>query len=218
MAHAKLVVSIPEDTWIHELSVDYPDVTVRVLAVTSREHAGVVLLELQTPDLVPPMAAVEQRADVSQCDLLWKEADTTMLQVETTNPRLLEPVLAAGVPLRTPFEISDGVATWELTTSTARLSALGDRLEEAGVAFELEFLRGEGANRVESRLTDRQREVLVTAIEQGYYETPRRTTLTEVSASLDISKATGSEVLHRAEGSILTWFVDEYLRSEGRRV
>lgn len=218
MAHAKLAVSIPEDTWIHELSVDYPDVTVRVVAVTSREDAGVVLLELRTPDLVSPVAAVEQRTDVSQCDLLWTQADTTMLQVETTDPRLLEPVLAAGVPLRTPFEISDGVATWELTTSRARLSALGDRLEDADVAFDLEFLRGEGANRVETRLTDRQREVLVAAIEQGYYETPRRTTLTDVSASLGISKATGSEVLHRAEGAILTWFVDEFLRSGGQRV
>lgn len=217
MAHAKLVVSIPEDTWIHELSAEYPEATVRVVAVTSREHAGVVLLELRTHDPVPPVAAIEDRGDVSQCDLLWKEAETTMLQVETTNPRLLEPVLEAGVPLRTPFEITDGVATWDLTTSTARLSALGDRLEENGVGFELEFLRDDGEIRAQSRLTDRQREVLGAAVEQGYYETPRRTTLTELSASLDISKATGSEVLHRAEGSILTWFVEEYLRSGGRR-
>ncbi|WP_211609245.1 helix-turn-helix domain-containing protein [Halogranum amylolyticum] len=56
-------------------------------------------------------------------------------------------------------------------------------------------------------LTDRQQQVFLAAVEQGYYETPRRATLTDVAESMEISKATASNILHRAEGRIVDWFV-----------
>jgi hypothetical protein len=134
-----------------------------------------------------------------------------MVQVETTNPLLLFPILKAGIPLQTPFEVIDGTAAWEITTSSERLSALGNRLDEVDIEFEIEYVRDEPSDPVERLLTDRQREVLLAAAEQGYYDTPRRATLTEVSESLGISKATGSDVLHRAEGKVLKWFIEEHL-------
>lgn len=216
MPGAKLEVSIPEGTWIHDVSVDHPEAVFRVVAVLSGEDRGVALLDVRAEDPVSIIAAIERRDDVTEFELLWKRDDATVVQVETTNPLLLFPVLEAGVPLRTPFEVGDGVATWEITTSSERLSALGARLDEAGVAFEIDYVYDEPSSPGERLLTDRQREVLLAAEEQGYYDTPRRATLTEVSESLGVSKATGSDVLHRAEGAVLTWFVDEYLTGGGR--
>jgi predicted DNA binding protein len=208
---AKLHVSVPDGTWIHDVSAAHPDASFRVVAVLSGEGRGVASLELRTGDPVPVIADVERRADVTGFDLLWKQGETAAVQVETTDPRLLSPVLEAGVPLRTPFEVREGVATWELATTTERLSDLGTRLEEAGIGYDVEYVREDPVVPADHPLTDRQREVLVAAAEQGYYDTPRGATLTEVSESLGISKATGSDVLHRAEGKVLTWFVDEHL-------
>lgn len=211
MPRATLTISLPESTWIRDLSTAHPATTFRVVAVQSADDGGVVLLEFDHENAAPIVAEVETHDDVTQCDLLWSRDGTTLLQVENTEPRLVGPLRRARVPLRTPFEIDDGQAIWELTTSRERLSALGDQLEAAGVAFELESIRPDAEATGESLLTDRQREVLLAAVAQGYYETPRQATLTEVSESLGISKATGSTVLHRAEGAILTWFVEEYL-------
>lgn len=213
MPRAKLRISIPDTTWIHDVSVEYPETTFRVIAVMSGEGSGIALLEIRTPDPVPIIAAIERRDDVTDFDLLWKRDETTTVQVETTDPLLLFPILKAGIPLQTPFEITDGTATWEITTSSERLSGLGEGLDEAGVEFDIDFVHDEPSDPTEGLLTDRQREVLMAAIEQGYYDTPRRTTLTEVSESLDVSKATGSDVLHRVEGKVLKWFVEEYLTS-----
>ena len=213
MPRAKLRISIPDTTWIHDVSVEYPETTFRVIAVMSGEGSGIALLEIRTPDPVPVIAAIERRDDVTDFDLLWKRDETTTVQVETTDPLLLFPILKAGIPLQTPFEITDGTATWEITTSSERLSGLGEGLDEAGVEFDIDFVHDEPSDPTEGLLTDRQREVLLAAIEQGYYDTPRRTTLTEVSESLDVSKATGSDVLHRVEGKVLKWFVEEYLTS-----
>lgn len=214
MPRAKLRVSIPEVTWIHDVSTEYPETVFRVVAILSGEESGVALLEIRTPDPVPIISAIERRTDVTDFDLLWKQDDTTMVQVETTNPLLLFPILKAGIPLQTPFEVIDGTAAWEITTSSERLSALGNRLDEVDIEFEIEYVRDEPSDPAEHLLTDRQREVLLAAAEQGYYDTPRRATLTEVSESLGISKATGSGVLHRAEGTVLKWFLEGHLTGE----
>lgn len=216
MPRAKLRISIPDTTWIHDVSVEYPETIFRVIAVTSGEESGIALLEIRTPNPVPIIAAIERRDDVTDFDLLWKRDETTTVQVETADPLLLFPILKAGIPLQTPFEITDGTATWEIATSADRLSGLGERLDEAGVEFDIDFVRNEPSVPTEGLLTDRQREVLLAAIEQGYYDTPRRSTLTEVSESFGVSKATGSDVLHRTEGKVLKWFVEEYL-TPGRR-
>lgn len=215
MPRAKLRISIPGEVWIHDISVKYPKTAFRVLAILSGEGSGIALLEIQTSDPIPIITDIERQDDVTAFDLLWKRDETTVVQVETTNPLLLSPILKAGIPLQTPFEVTDGTAIWEITTSSERLSALGSRLDTANIDFEIEYVRDEPSDPADHLLTDRQRELLLTAAERGYYDTPRRVTLTEVSESLGISKATGSDVLHRAEGNILKWFIDEHLMANG---
>lgn len=216
MVTARLQLSIPDATWIADCSVTYPDALFRVIAVLSGDERANALVEIETDSPVPLIAEIERRTDVTEFELLWKQDDRTLVQVETTNPRLLVPVLEAGIPLQTPFEVRDGRATWEVTTTSDRLSALGSRLDSAGIAYEVTYVGDDRPGPGETLLTDRQREVLLAAAAQGYYDTPRRTTLTAVSESLGISKATGSDVLHRAEGRILLWFIEEYLAEDPR--
>jgi hypothetical protein len=193
------------------VSMEYPEAQFRVIAILSSEENGIALLEIQTPDPVPIIADIERRDDITAFDLLWKQDERTMVQIETSNPLLLFPMVKAGIPLQTPFEVTNGTVILEFTTSSERLSALGTQLDTAELDFEIEYIRDEPSNPADHLLTDRQGELLLTAAEQGYYDIPRRTTLTEVSESLGISKATGSDVPHRAEGKILKWFIDEHL-------
>lgn len=53
-----------------------------------------------------------------------------------------------------------------------------------------------------SKLTPRQREVLETAHEMGYFEHPRRANATEVAAALDISPSTFGEHLTAAQAKL----------------
>lgn len=54
-----------------------------------------------------------------------------------------------------------------------------------------------------THLTDRQREVLRTAFEAGYYDWPRGCTGEDVAAELGIASATFSEQIHAAERNLL---------------
>ncbi|MFC4246325.1 helix-turn-helix domain-containing protein [Natribaculum luteum] len=211
MPRAKLSITVPRETWIHDVSTTYPDAVFRVVTLLAGERTGIGLVEVRTDESLPVITAIDRSEDVVELDLLWKHDETALLQLETTSPPLLLPVWQASVPIEMPFEIRDGTATWQLTTSSARLSDLGTRLEDAGISYDIEYVHELGTNQADRILTDRQRELLLAAVDGGYYATPRETTLTGVADDLGISKATCSDVLHRAEGSIISWFVDEYL-------
>lgn len=62
---------------------------------------------------------------------------------------------------------------------------------------------------LDERLTDRQREVLRTAYEGGYYERPRRKTDEELAADKGISSATFSQHVRAAERNLLAILHDD---------
>jgi len=214
MPRAKLTLDIPAETWVSEVSVAHPEATVRVRTALAGAEAGIAIAELVTADPIPLLSAIADRVDVAAADLLATREDGVVVQVETTTPTRLTPLWQAGVPVELPFTVRDGEATWTVTTSATRFAALGQALDETGVDYQLEFSRDVGGDRGGHVMTDRQREVLLAALEQGYYATPREATLTEVAAALDISKAACSDILHRAEGNLVDWFATAYLEWE----
>lgn len=211
MPHAKLTVDLPEYTWIGDLSTAHPDVVFQVVTSIPGERTGIGLVRLTTADPLPLITDIQSRDDVEDLELLWKHDDEALIQIETSNPLPLLPVLRAGVPLKMPFDIQNGEATWEMTTSTSRLSSLGDHLDDLGIGFAIEYVREIDASQADQLLTDRQQEVLLAAVEAGYYRAPRESTLGDVAEALDIANATCSDLLHRAEGHVIHWFVEEHM-------
>lgn len=108
-----------------------------------------------------------------------------------------------------PIEHTDdgGLRVTYIGTETAFADTLSEQPE--GVRIEIERI-GEytpGPRHVVSRLTGRQREVLRVAVDQGYYETPRKATLEEIASVVDLSRATVSEHLQKIEARILPQLV-----------
>jgi hypothetical protein len=66
------------------------------------------------------------------------------------------------------------------------------------------------AGRLDARLelTGRQMEAVAEAVESGYYETPRSSTLDDVAARLDCSSGTAGELLRRAERTVMANLVE----------
>lgn len=59
------------------------------------------------------------------------------------------------------------------------------------------------------RLTDRQREALETAHQQGFYELPRRTSYEEIGMELGCTPSSANDLLRRAEASVMQALFEE---------
>ncbi|MFC7082218.1 helix-turn-helix domain-containing protein [Halorussus caseinilyticus] len=201
MPTAKLHITLPDDVWISEVSSEFPDAEFRVLAAFPAEETGVGLLEITSPDLPTVVGAMDDREDIVRLDLQQASEESALVEFETDSPLLLFSVQESGLPLELPFAIEDGVAEVEITASRDRLSAFTAQLEAFGMSFEVEYVRE--MRNSESLLTDRQRELLNAAVEEGYYDTPRECSLTELAEQADVAKSTASETLHRVEEKIV---------------
>ena len=207
MPRAKLSVHMPERAWIAQLSRDHPDARFRVLAAMPIDGGGAGLVEVTAEDPDAIVAEMREFDGIDSVDLLESSGDTALVQFHTGQPLLLISAREAGLPLRPPVDICDGVASVWATGSPERLSAFAEQLEAFGMPFEVDRVTPEVDPA--SLLTDRQREVVSKAVELGYYETPRRCSLTDLAAALGVAQSTCSETLHRAEGAIVRAFVEE---------
>lgn len=80
--------------------------------------------------------------------------------------------------------------------------------EAAGVSPGLEKLGSyDGRRQPLDELTDRQREVIQTAYDMGFYEVPREASTEEVAAELELDPSTVAEHLQRAERNVLGRFL-----------
>lgn len=205
MPQARLHVTLPEHVWVGEISARYPEVRFRVLAaLPSDDETGVGLLQLEGEDLPTVVGEIERSDGVTSLDILESSPDSVLVQFTTTEHLLLLTMRDAGIPLELPIVIEGGTATVDVTAPHEQLSALKTQFEMVGVDFEVAYLYE--TTSTERLLTDRQEEIVGKAIEAGYYDTPRTTTLTELAEELDVAKSTLSETLHRAEGRIVKQF------------
>lgn len=207
MPEARLQVTLPEGVWIGRLSRRYPDSQFRILAALADGDVGVGLAEIHSTVLEDVLADMRAFEGVRDVDILNDPDESALVQFETEQPLLLFAARDSGVPLEMPVDLSDGTVTWTVTAPSHRLSELGTQLRALGLSFTIDYLQQEVAD--EQLLTDAQFDIVETAVEAGYYETPRTCSLTELAEQVDRAKSTVSETLHRAESKIITKFVSE---------
>lgn len=103
-------------------------------------------------------------------------------------------------------DVTERGATLSFVGPQDAIAGTVSEYETAGVSPDLQKLDAyEGRDRPLDELTDRQREVIRTAYDEGYYEVPREVTTGDIAAELDVDPSTVAEHLQRAERNLLSY-------------
>lgn len=208
MPRARVKFKPPQDTpfGLFAFTAERPDDEFRILSNHLDGDGLVVILEATMGD---PGALVRLFDDAPAAiahEVLHRDERTVLVQYRLPFvPPPYRALLASGNLPQLPHEVRDGWIVCELTTSHARLGRYRDELEATGFRFEVVSVTQ--STRPTELLTDRQRQLLTAAHERGYYDSPRRCSLTELADDLGISKSTASTVLHDAEGVVVGEFL-----------
>jgi predicted DNA binding protein len=205
MPRATLSITLPDEIWVSDLSSRYPDAEFTVLAAMPADETGVGLVEIRAADIEPVVRTLDEYESVVSVTILEARPDRSLVQFETTEPLLILSLSEVGIPLELPITIVDSEVVVEVTAPRENLSELGETLTQFGIPFDLVSIH-QSIN-TESLLTDDQYDLLETAVERGYYDTPRTCTLTELAENVGLAKSTTSEKLHRAEGKVMKEFL-----------
>ncbi len=197
-------------TWVSEVTSKHPS-TVRILDCKPAESQDGI------------RQLVEVASDRGELDAIVKDVKNSPLVkeafvVETKKGRMVGSLLTSSVFCgmvmgtnafcRTCLFQSkvkpDGTVEWTLAfTGREALTELLDKLKQENI--EVKVLRLTSVADVDS-LTSRQRSIMETALEEGYFDYPRRITLRQLAKTLGVSASTVSEVLRRAEKKILSTY------------
>ena len=119
--------------------------------------------------------------------------------------RLWEQFAAGSLMTVPPAEWNaDGSYTFTVVGTQSDIAEAVRTVPE-GVSVTVEAVGGRrvAEDSVLGRLTDRQRTVLRTALDCGYYDVPRDATIEDVARELDCAVSTAAEHLQKAEGTVV---------------
>ncbi|WP_423743463.1 helix-turn-helix domain-containing protein (plasmid) [Haladaptatus sp. SPP-AMP-3] len=174
------------------------------------EDETIVLLYHLRGNLASVKTHLETHTDIIACDVPDGEDGLVYIHGRPREPvrEFFSLARRHAVVFETPFKhVANGVRL----TISGEESHLHRVVDDVPRGIELELVR-KGEHRpesgeVESMLTDRQREILTVAVENGYYETPRKTTHEGIASVVGISTATVSEHLRKIESRVFSELV-----------
>lgn len=205
MISARFRIQLPEYLWISELSREFPQTEFRLLSGYRIDDHAVELGEVVGDSVGQAVAAMRDHRAIRGYELLEAESGRALAKYETTHTALYEFAKASALTIEFPVDVDRGWYTFDLTGTRDELDDLEAVLSESPLSYELESLVTR--TNPESLLTDRQREVLETAVREGYFAVPRECTLAELAQGLDIDKSTASTILRRGEQRLVNWFL-----------
>jgi predicted DNA binding protein len=201
----RVTLDLPEGCWLHEFSTRYDELRLEVVdrfPLTPRRSLAEVRFHGPRP-----AGWEEELANVTGVDhveVLEEQELSALCQVIHLTPSWLASARRLRVLWRHPVWVAQGAARWELIASEDRLRELIAEISPTlpGVRIDA-LLRGAGS-RLPEQLTPRQSELLRRAVCEGYFDVPRRISLTELAERLNLSKSTLSERLAVVERKLIT--------------
>lgn len=211
----------PEHFVFSEILEDYPDVRMRFDRAVPTETDLMEYLWMANVPAEEFGDAIRSSSETEEVEVLGGFENWTMCRIRWRAtehlPPLFESVVEADAIVRSIRTVG---GQWHFSLqfrSNDAVSAFRDRCLGNAVPLQVTEIREAPATGT-TVLTERQHEILDLALDRGYYEVPRQTTLEELADELDVGLAAVSEGLRRAEERIIRsyFYPQTQLRQESR--
>lgn len=200
----RLRVPLPTSTWVGRFSRLHPEVTVEVLSrLDLGKNRSLTEVRLHAPDVEGLAESLRSAARVDGVEELGRGPRTVDLRVVHPTSVFVPIFRELRLMRRFPFRITAGVARWVVVAPRSKARDLLARLREATPGATLESVRHVEPGASPDGLTLRQADLLRRAVAAGYFEVPRKITLTHLARTLGMAPSSVSEGLAIVERKLL---------------
>ena len=197
-------VVLPPTMWMRTFSVRHPTIRVEILDRLEVD-TGLVLFEVQIPTADGESWApeLEKLPEVRSVELIDATEGSEVYRILYSGRTFLPLVKRLKLLRHFPFPIQDGLATWTIVGPESKVHELLRTLERERIEFDLGSIHRGPLPQFPATLTPRQRVVLRRAIDEGYFDVPRRVSLTELAPRIGVAISTLSVTLAVIERKIV---------------
>jgi predicted DNA binding protein len=139
--------------------------------------------------------------------VLSRSADRAEVITWAEQGSIIDSIIKKNCVFIGPTVVKDGVENWHIMAPTRE--ELQDVVASLEACADIAYIRNSEGTEPDVGLTERQMKTLRTAVEMGYFDTPRRASVKDVARRLNVSASTAVEHLRKAEKKVL----ENYARS-----
>ena len=200
----RIEVRLPEGHWSGDVSRERPEAVLRIEETMPLGRGRGTAKISSSTELISELNSHTGIDEVRDLGSNRYEVD-----IAPKGGGYIRQIREAGVIPQSPFEVRDGWVDWTIECSAEKSRELVHLLREGGVPYRVISTRSTGSR----MLTPRQRVIFDSAMNEGYWEAPRRITLSALADLLGLSKSTLSVHLHNIEGIVLNSFAEDIRRN-----
>ena len=200
---ALIKIKFPDELWISGLYKNFPDINkmeiLYFLPYDLEKSIGNSIVEILYYDIESITGFIKSHPSIHEFTIVEQEENRIKINVKTKDPYLLYAIIRCGVLVNFPVNIREGYAFWKLISSRDRIDQLLSLFEKNGVNFELLKIGKSPYNldNEENKLTLEESIVLDKAVEEGFFEIPRKISLEALANELGKSKSALSVKLRK---------------------
>ncbi len=209
MMEATLNVLMP-DNWVKDIGKKYPTPIKFIECMPYGSEGGRGLIEI---DDEPGLAAaiieeIKSHPDVCRVEVSKFGEGKLSGSIITNKCVACRALTGSECFLTAATSTGDGRVRWRVVTGgEGSLASLVTNLKRLGCDVQVESVTTIGEK---TAITKRQETIIRTALEKGYYDCPKRTTLKHLAKLFNISHSTLGEILQRGEKAV----IEEYFRTK----
>ena len=152
-------------------------------------------------------AFLKQAPQIKKYAVLSKSADRAEVITWAEQGSIIDNIIRKNCVFIGPTVVKDGVENWHIMAPTRE--ELQEVVAEMERCADIAYIRNSEGAEPGIGLTEKQMHTLRTAVEMGYFDTPRRASIMDVALKLNVSASTAVEHLRKAEKKVL----ENYARS-----
>jgi hypothetical protein len=195
IARIKFKFNIPENKLLSILSKKYPNFSFHILSMLPiSKNQGNNIVNIEGKDVLSIISDLKKSFPNLAYTILFSSKLTLLINITMPEPFILENLVKIGIPLQYPVTISNGIANVSLVTERTKIDKFLTELEKISIDFSIKEI---GNYRKTDILTAAQRNVLTKAYDDGYFEIPRKKSMTNLAKDLGIKTSSLSEMFRR---------------------
>ena len=191
----KVNISVPKTKWLAIYNKKYPELTFNIFSkYLIDDNTGVTLFQVAGVSLNRFLAEFKSRIAQDAFQILFEGEDRVILNIKTSDPWILSALVKTELLIMYPIPVKEGKIQMDTITSRKKFDLFLTELDAQDIKYSIKSV---GYFRPIPLLTENQKEILNLAVKHGYFEIPRKISLTEFAKRLEISPSALSETLRR---------------------
>ena len=205
---ARFIIKIPPNKCLHIINTRFPHLEIKILALTPLSRTiGICLLQLGKRGIHSKMNEILDILADYEYEVLGDHDDIIIISVKMSDPWIMRIFIRYQVLIQYPLKIMEGGIEFKLIATRNKMDRILKALESQRVKTKIKDI---GRYKPQKLLTPRQEEILKVAYESGYYEIPRKISLSQLAARIGISASALSENLRRIERRFAAEYLGRY--------